>query len=146
MTGSAFRAYGLEAAAAPDPRLDLDLVGRPAHEVEAVCLAEPVGAGPTEAGRGGEYQRAPGVVVERLERVSLDGRALMDVPPEDELRAGSRERSEHRVAVLERELPRGPPGSAREVVMAHDDPQRAGGASARMGPTDASRVGSSRPP
>ena len=58
--------------------------------------------------------------------MSFDGCALVDVPPEDELGAGSRERPEHRVAVLERELPRGPPGSACEVVMADDDPQRAG--------------------
>src|SRR6187551_1224873 len=126
MTRSAFRAYGLEAAAAPDPRRDLHLVGRPAHEVEAVCLAEPVGARPTEAGRGREHQRAPGVVVEGLERVSFDGRGLVDVPPEDELRARSRERSKYRVAVLERELPRGPPGSACQVVVADDDPERAG--------------------
>ena len=78
--------------------------------------------------------------------MSFDGRALVDVPPEDELGAGGRERTEHGVAVLERELPRGPPGSAGEVVVADDDPQRAGGASARIGPTDASRSGSSRPP
>ena len=90
-------------------------------------------ASPSRSGRGrpkpgavASTNERRGVVVERLERVSLDGRALVDVPPEDELRAGSRERLEHRVAVLERELPRGPPGSACEVVVADDDPQRAG--------------------
>jgi len=124
MSGRAFRAYGLEAAASPDPRLDLDLVGRPADEMKAVRLAEPVGTWPTEARRGGEHQRAPVVVAERLECVPFDGRPLVDVPTENELGARGREGPEHRVPVLERELPRRPPRSAREVVMADDDPQR----------------------
>ena len=117
---------GLEAAAPPDPRLDLDLVGRPANDVEPVGLAEPVRTRPSEARRGREHERAAIVVGERLERVPLDGRALVDMPSEHELRSRRRERPEHRVAVLERELPRGAPGRAGEVVVADDDPQRAG--------------------
>ena len=120
---------------------------RPADDVEAVCLAEPLGARAPEAGRGREDQRAPVVVRERLERVPFDGRALVDVAAEDELRAGGRERPQHRVAVLERELPRGAPRRPGEVVVADDDPQRAGrGVGRASAATDARRVGSSRPP
>ena len=77
----------LEAAAPPDPRLDCELARRPADDVEAVRLAEAVRAGPVESRCGREHERAADVVVQRLEGVSLDRGALVDVAAEDELRA-----------------------------------------------------------
>ena len=65
-------------------------LGRPADDVEAVRLAEPVRARSAEARRGGEHERAGGRLVERLERVSLDGGALVDVAAEDQLGSGAR--------------------------------------------------------
>ena len=92
--------------------------------MEAVRLAEPVRPRPTEARRGGEHERAASVVVKSLERVPLDRGALVDMAAEDELRSGGRERPQRCVAVLERELPRGAPGRAGEVVVADDDAKR----------------------
>src|SRR6187200_1038648 len=126
MTGEPFTAYRLEMAVPPDPRFDLHLVRRPADDVEAVCLAEPVGSGPTEAWGGAQHERRPEVVRQHLERVSLHRRGLMNVPAEDQVDAGGGKRAEHRVAVLERELPGGAPRGAGEVVVERDDPQRTG--------------------
>ena len=148
MTGSAFRALRARSGRSRQIRVSIS-ISSAVQRTTWSPFASPSrsGRGPAEAGRGREHERAPGVVVERLERVSFDGRALVDVPPEDELRAGRRERLEHRVAVLERELPRGPPGRACEVVVADDDPQRAGRGVGEDRPRrDARRAGPSRPP
>ncbi len=77
-----------------------------------------------EAGRRGEHERAAHVVIERLKRVSLDRSALVDVAAEDELCAGSCKRSQHGVAVLERELAGGAPGSAGKMVVANHDAEQ----------------------
>jgi hypothetical protein len=55
--------------------------------VEPVRLTEPVRAGSAEPWCSREDERASGIVPESLECVSLDGRALMDVPAENELRS-----------------------------------------------------------
>ena len=116
------------------------LARRPADDVKAVRLAEPVRARPAEPRCGREHERAAAVVLQGLEGVSLDRRALVDVAAEDELRARSCERPERSVAVLERELPRGAPRGPGEVVMADDDAERVSGARAQHVATDASRV------
>ena len=108
---------GSNAPAVPDARLDLDLGGRPADDVEPVCLAEPVWARTAEAGCRGEDERSALAVVEGLEGASADRRALVDMATEHELGARRRKRTQRVVPVLERELARGTPGSAGEMVV-----------------------------
>ena len=99
--------------------------GRPADDVEPVCLSEPVWARTAEAGCRREDERSALAVVEGLEGASADDRALVDMATEHELGARRRKRTQRVVPVLERELARGAPGSACEMVVENDDAERA---------------------
>jgi len=75
---------------------------------------------PAQSGRGCEHDGSPRSVG-CLELRARRHDALVDVPTYDELGSRGGERGQHAVAVLERELPRSPPGRAGEVVMECND-------------------------
>ncbi len=143
--GARYTAVGTNVVALPDPCLDRDLGRGPADHVQAVRLAEPVWPRPAEARCRCQHERAC-LGGAGVEGVPFDRAALVDVAAEDELGACGGEGSQHCVAVLERELARGAPGSAREVVMADDDAECVRRRRRRASSLTASRRAASRRP
>lgn len=118
---------GQKTSGIPDSALDQDIVGRPADDMQALCLTGSVGARSAKARSRREHDGAAAVGVEGLELMSSDGGALVDMAAENQLRSGGCERAQHVVTVLEGELARGTPGRAGEMMMENDDAECAGG-------------------
>ena len=85
--------------------------------METVRFSKSMRARAPETGCRREDERPAVAAVERLERPSVDGGALVNVAPNDQLCSCARERAQGVVPLLERELARGPPGSAREMMV-----------------------------
>ena len=126
------RADDLERGAVPDPSLDHQMLVAPADDMEPVRLTEPVRPWAAEP-RSRCEDESTVALVERLEGASADRGALVDMPTEDEMDARIGERAQAVVPILQRELARGAPGSARKVVVEDGDPKSVRGCIAECG-------------